>query len=851
MRRPHLLLPILLALAAPASAQEDPDLAQLASSAFVLEIPHIAVSGVRSSGYTTGCVTSAPVAQYFQFGCASPLYHQAPTASPDSTRMVGQFFDLGLLLAAPPSDFPDVTGMAPLGGGWTVATNSRIAEPSGGADKIRPVPGSSPGGALSTEDGRCTDFTEARDGFIRVGHPLLPVSGCPPTYGPAGWAGRDGLGADALQINAAYLSGDPFATWRLPVDTPGIRGDWHTHGVARDHTPELLELYGGVTPQRSGTPQYAGWPLGIEVRFDAFQHHLEPAARAWYWDGLLINRSEEVWGTAQAYDSVYIGLYFSVINGLEPHYFDPGRSSLLFNAGGDGCVGHPTPPGIVCRESSRGWNFGGWAIAVLRSPVGDMRNKLLSDPASPFHQPGHPDAGDTITFQHERMCGYGGCYSNTAARSQRAFFGLLSSTGGNALDGRRTSDLDAGSYYRIFRPEDWPNRSMRFNAYVPGVHDDRPVWDWNHDGRPDTIHADTCGSRGCVAVFSDTAPGGFAHAYGNVAYLGVGPIRLAPRDTVPLTLAFIGGPDSAGIEAAVNNTIGFYQRFYEGPTPPPAPTLSVLERGAASEVTISVGEEPEQWRDGWLTWFDVQGDLGRNPWLADSLAARAENNVAALHLFLSCDGGRTWGDGHCAPTPAGTSLRWAEHGWLPYRTIQADAQGRLPETVRVPLPVTGRDYAVAAVVESRGATWTLERAGLTGLEVEPITWAPALLSPFPGPGEPGRLDLYVPVGEEPVAGDLSRVHMVPNPFIVRSDYQTGARAAVRFTHLPPEGRLRIYDVAGRFIQEIRWTEGDLVGGDLPFDLLTREGRPMAAGLYMWVLETPEGRRAGGKFVILR
>lgn len=861
MRPRHRLLPALVATLAAGSAsaqrpplpsEQDPEIPR-AVGAFDLDLAGIAVSGVRSTGYTTGCVTSAPVAQYFQYGCTSPLLGQVWWEAGTSVRT--HFFDVALVLAAPPSDFPRRGEATPVvGGGWTVLTAPMtVAPPAGGADKIRPAGSQLAPGVLSTDDGACTDFSAPADGYIRTGHQLLPVSGCPVTHPSTGWAGRPHVSAEALLKVAGSAGDDPFATWRFPSfpGTGAFRGDWHTYGEASDHTPELLALYGGVTPPGSGEPAYAGWPLGVSVRFDAFQHHLEPAARAWYWDGLIINRSEEVWGEPRGYDSLYVGLYFGVLFGLEVHYYDAARGALVFNMGGDGCIGHPEPPGVRCRASSRGWENGGWGIAVLKSPLGDLRNKLLSDPESPFHQPGHPRAGDTITFQHERMCGYGGCYFETARRGQRAHFGVLSSTGGNVLDGRHVADFAAGSYYRIFRPEDWPERSGRFNAYVPGVHDGRPIWDWNHDGLPDTIHADTCGSRGCVALFSDTTPGGYAHGYGNIAYLAAGPIRVEPGDTLPLTLAFVAAPDSAGFEAALHNTIGFYRRFYEPPGPPPQASLSVVDRAPGGRLTLAIGDEPEEWRDPWLTWIDPGGDLELNPWLADSIRARATDNVAALHLFLSCDGGSTWADEACVPAPAGTDTTWRKHGWLPFRTLEPDAEGRLPDTVQLAVPQSGRHYVVAAVAESRGATWPLERRLAEGPGVTPVTWAPALLATFPPVGEPGRLEAYAPVGEEAVAGDLSRVHMVPNPFLVYSAYQTSEAASVRFTYMPPEGRLRIFDVGGAFIQQITWEEGDLVEGDLPFSLVTREGLPMAAGLYVWVLETPDGRRALGKFVIVR
>jgi hypothetical protein len=83
---------------------------------------------------------------------------------------------------------------------------------------------------------------------------------------------------------------------------------------------------------------------------------------------------------------------------------------------------------------------------------------------------------------------------------------------------------------------------------------------------------------------------------------------------------------------------------------------------------------------------------------------------------------------------------------------------------------------------------------------------------------------------------------------------------VLFTNLPATGTLRIYTVAGQFVQQITFTPDDLEGaGDLFFNLRTREGSDMASGLYLWVLNAPSDPtnatstplRAAGKFVIIR
>jgi hypothetical protein len=108
---------------------------------------------------------------------------------------------------------------------------------------------------------------------------------------------------------------------------------------------------------------------------------------------------------------------------------------------------------------------------------------------------------------------------------------------------------------------------------------------------------------------------------------------------------------------------------------------------------------------------------------------------------------------------------------------------------------------------------------------------------------------------------LSRIRVVPNPFLVYSAYQTSAGAArLLFTNMPPRGTLRIYTIAGQLVQQITWEPADLEGdGDLFWNLNTLHGEPAASGLYVWVLTAPENpalptspvRLARGKFVIVR
>jgi hypothetical protein len=109
---------------------------------------------------------------------------------------------------------------------------------------------------------------------------------------------------------------------------------------------------------------------------------------------------------------------------------------------------------------------------------------------------------------------------------------------------------------------------------------------------------------------------------------------------------------------------------------------------------------------------------------------------------------------------------------------------------------------------------------------------------------------------------LALIRVVPNPFIVFSQYQgtDAGNSRIAFTGLPGQGTLRIYTVSGQFVQQINWTQADLVGnGDLLYDLHTREGLDIATGLYLWVITAPSNPNdatsapltARGKFVVIR
>ena len=108
---------------------------------------------------------------------------------------------------------------------------------------------------------------------------------------------------------------------------------------------------------------------------------------------------------------------------------------------------------------------------------------------------------------------------------------------------------------------------------------------------------------------------------------------------------------------------------------------------------------------------------------------------------------------------------------------------------------------------------------------------------------------------------MALVTVVPNPYVIFSQYQSSIQQGrLLFTGVPPIGTLRIYTVAGQFVQQIIWTPDDLQNdGDLFWNMQTREGIDIASGLYLWVMTAPSDPNnaasapvhARGKFVVIR
>ena len=743
----------------------------------------------------------APLSGFCQWGVAA--------ARGGGAFFTFQFFEVLLYAGAPPSQWRKILEIAPSaanvrGSGWVALNNFSLFA---GRVEWGPRDGSLGflhSGAASVAEEGCLNQSGARNGFFPVGLPVLAASDCRATWGGGVWRGDRATPRRAFERRFQQLgSAFTFDYWRVPDSlkrADSFLGSRRTtYGATSDHYAEILAHYGSVIPGGVGEPDLEGYPLGLVWRFDAFNLREPGLEGIVFWRATVINRSEDVWGTGVDYDSLYIGFQPGTGGsgggggGRFSNYYLPEISTGVYHqshvtAGGPCTEGGRTPTGVTtCASgpSRAGYNNGGNAIIVLKSPIGDQRNKLFTRTASgspcavgvdPFCDPAHPLAGDTITFNHGHMCGFGGCWANTHNVNDRRSFGMISSTEDNSLDGRDGQGLSGSSTgWRTWRAHGYPTEVAFFNKYVPGVQGPpAAVWDGTFNGLngPDTLYYDTCWRDGCVTLDGDTMPGGQINAYGNVGgVLAAGPFSLAAGDSTSWYVAFVGQRDSINTWAAIDAAIEAYLDFFPQPAPPDPPRIVAAQVSttdqpgapAAPAATLLFDATVETWVDPFLEReanrleaapaASANGQLlVLNPWLADSLRSAARDNVEALEIYKSCDGGRTYtGDPDCVgDRTIGTYGETTGTGWQAYAVFLWDDFGPdLPNQFTDSALVAGRTYTYVLVVKTRGATFTIDTP--SGLEQR--QYAASMRTPLTADRLlPYVAEVYVPVSRQ--AGSL-------------------------------------------------------------------------------------------------
>ncbi len=111
------------------------------------------------------------------------------------------------------------------------------------------------------------------------------------------------------------------------------------------------------------------------------------------------------------------------------------------------------------------------------------------------------------------------------------------------------------------------------------------------------------------------------------------------------------------------------------------------------------------------------------------------------------------------------------------------------------------------------------------------------------------------------AAALSKVRVVPNPYLVRSRYETNQfNRVLKFTNIPASKNvtIQIYNLAGDLIRTLRKDAANSSGGYdagvtgnaiMTWDLLTERSLPVASGIYMYRMSVQGVGETKGQFVI--
>jgi len=628
-------------------------------------------------------------------------------------------------------------------------------------------------GTTSLTGAGCREFTGNSGGGLPENFTLLAASDCPETWSGTGFNGMrqipDSVWLQRKQANPTAFRWDD---WKIPASQLGAKtvGNLTTYGAFSDYNREMLQLYGGVTPMgvAGQPPGERGFPLGIYVRADAWKFDRPSLRDGAYIRWIVVNNSEKVWGTPINYDKLYMGIDPGyILSGQSPAAYNlPGRGAHIASGGGmSGKCNNTTYPRRRLPGVNEGCEGGSsiHTILILKSPLGDLRNKMFSDVTSPFYAPGNPEADDTITFNHWRRGGFGQQEQFSWRRNDRALFGLLSGNEELWLDGRNFSDFSSGQIWSFFRYEGTDGTqsraNIRYNRFVPGAAGTGyGTWDWNEDGIQDTIMVPDCGggandgvvggsTGGCSALWQDTIAGGYSNQIaGNIGnFLGVGPFALAAGDTTEF-IFFMGRSSESNTDTlAVNRflvaaTSAFFQN-YAGASSYPTPTFTAADvalnsawfrdsvSGAQNtQIRIQVKMPPKQDDEFLKSVVDrlnqiepVANNLRQlNPTLVAEVQARMRQNLAQVLVFKSCDNGASWTtDGGCTSATANFRTRDQNGadiglGWRPFATLNADeTTGILNSYIITDNVQSGREYLYSFVTKTRGLADIQVTTGLT------------------------------------------------------------------------------------------------------------------------------------------
>jgi len=99
---------------------------------------------------------------------------------------------------------------------------------------------------------------------------------------------------------------------------------------------------------------------------------------------------------------------------------------------------------------------------------------------------------------------------------------------------------------------------------------------------------------------------------------------------------------------------------------------------------------------------------------------------------------------------------------------------------------------------------------------------------------------------------LDRIKVVPNPYIMRADWDRSRFDQwLNFIHLPSHCTIRIFTPSGLLVKTLRHSATGANSGVERWGLRTEEGLNCVSGLYLYQVESEDGKTKVGKFAVIR
>ncbi|MFA5780266.1 MAG: T9SS type A sorting domain-containing protein [Elusimicrobiota bacterium] len=97
--------------------------------------------------------------------------------------------------------------------------------------------------------------------------------------------------------------------------------------------------------------------------------------------------------------------------------------------------------------------------------------------------------------------------------------------------------------------------------------------------------------------------------------------------------------------------------------------------------------------------------------------------------------------------------------------------------------------------------------------------------------------------ESKLENDLTKAHCYPNPY-----KPSKGHTKITFSRLTTHTKLKVFNIAGEFVYD---KEEDTPDGELPYDVVNKDGDKLASGVYIYLITDNSGNKAKGKFAVIK